>query len=277
VPLAAVVVAALSLAASAAPAPSVPALIGQKLVVRMDGTTPSASLLARVRRGQIGGVILFPFNVTSAAQLRSITANLQQAAAAGGQPKLLIAVDQEGGPIRTIPWAPPTLSPRQLRRQVRMCLLVTRTSGLSGRSSTIKGDPSPATVMPSSPARPSRARRTPCLTRRPLGPGSRPAMRTDSSTFNRGYWRLWRVLYPEQLLGLNTLVRAGRSDLRIGSSRRFMILQRAHRRLSTLPPKARCLRTSEPDASADLDLVESDHATEAARDGQHLVRPHEAR
>jgi beta-N-acetylhexosaminidase len=35
---------------------------------------------------------------------------------AGGQPKLLIAVDQEGGSIKRIPWAPPTLSAAQMGR-----------------------------------------------------------------------------------------------------------------------------------------------------------------
>ena len=39
--------------------PTLAHLIGQKLVVRMDGTTPSASLLARIRRGEVGGIILF--------------------------------------------------------------------------------------------------------------------------------------------------------------------------------------------------------------------------
>jgi beta-N-acetylhexosaminidase len=108
------VTAAASSAPAAAPAPGVARLVGQKLVVRMDGTTPSASLLARARRGHIGGVIVRGPNFTSAAQLRSIAAKLQRAAADGGQPKLLIAVDQEGGPVKTVPWLPPTLSPRQL-------------------------------------------------------------------------------------------------------------------------------------------------------------------
>jgi len=97
-----------------APAPELKELIGQKLVVRMDGTSPSAALLARARRGQIGGVILHRFNFASAAQLRAITRKLQQAAAEGAHPPLLIGVDQEGGPVKTVPWAPPTLSPRQL-------------------------------------------------------------------------------------------------------------------------------------------------------------------
>jgi beta-N-acetylhexosaminidase len=96
---------------AAATGPTTPQLIGQKLVVRMDGTTPSADLLGRIRRGEVGGVILFGANVTTASALRSLTAKLRAAAAAGGRPRLLIAVDQEGGPIKRIPWAPPTLSP----------------------------------------------------------------------------------------------------------------------------------------------------------------------
>jgi beta-N-acetylhexosaminidase len=94
--------------------PTFAQLIGQKLVVRMTGTTPSPSLLARVRAGQIGGVILFGANVTSPAQVAELSATLQAAASAGRQPRLLIATDQEGGTIKRIPWAPPTLSPPQL-------------------------------------------------------------------------------------------------------------------------------------------------------------------
>src|SRR5690349_19836230 len=107
------------LAGSTAPAggteaPTLRQLIGQKLFVRMDGTRPSASLLARARRGEIGGVIIHGFNFHSATDLRAITGDLQRAAAAGGQPTLLIAVDQEGGPVKVVPWIPPTVSPRQI-------------------------------------------------------------------------------------------------------------------------------------------------------------------
>jgi beta-N-acetylhexosaminidase len=93
--------------------PTLQQLIGQKLVVRMDGTRPSASLLARARLGQIGGVIIHRFNFDSARDLRAITGSLQRAAAAGGQPPLLIAVDQEGGRVKTVPWIPPTISASQ--------------------------------------------------------------------------------------------------------------------------------------------------------------------
>ena len=59
-------------------------LIGQKLVVRMEGTTPSADLLGRIRRGEVGGVILFSFNITTPAALVALTGKLQAAALAGG-------------------------------------------------------------------------------------------------------------------------------------------------------------------------------------------------
>ena len=95
--------------------PTLVQLVGQKLVVSMTGTTPSPSLLARARRGEIGGVIMHRFNFSSSAQLRSIAQTLQQAAAAGGQPQLLIGVDQEGGSVKTIPWLPPVRAPRRSR------------------------------------------------------------------------------------------------------------------------------------------------------------------
>jgi beta-N-acetylhexosaminidase len=103
-------------AESAAAAPTLAEMIGQKLVVRMDSATPSADLLGRIRRGEVGGIILFAPNVTTPTALIALTAQLRAAAASGGQPRLLIAVDQEGGPIKRIPWAPPTLSAPQMGR-----------------------------------------------------------------------------------------------------------------------------------------------------------------
>jgi len=111
------VVGLLSIAPVSAPAsaaPSLQHLIGQKLVVSMEGHTPSASLLDRARRGRIGGVLIHGWNFSSSTQLRSIANELQQAAAQGGQPPLLIAVDQEGGQVKTVSWIPPTLSPPQM-------------------------------------------------------------------------------------------------------------------------------------------------------------------
>jgi len=100
--------------ASATSAPSLEQLVGQRLVVAMAGTTPSPALLARVRAGQVGGVILFGANVRTSPQVRALTNALQAAARAGGRPALLIAVDQEGGGVRRIRWAPPTRSAAEL-------------------------------------------------------------------------------------------------------------------------------------------------------------------
>jgi beta-N-acetylhexosaminidase len=101
---------------TSAATPTLAQLIGQKLVVRMDGTVPSASLLGRIRRGEVGGVILFGANITTRTALIALTHKLHQAAIDGGQPALLIAVDQEGGSVKRIPWAPPTLSPPEMGR-----------------------------------------------------------------------------------------------------------------------------------------------------------------
>jgi len=88
--------------------PTLSQLVGQRLVVAFKGTTASRSLRARIRAGQIGGVILFGSNIASPSQLQALTAKLQLAARNGGQPPLLIITDQEGGLVKRIPWAPPT-------------------------------------------------------------------------------------------------------------------------------------------------------------------------
>jgi beta-N-acetylhexosaminidase len=95
-----------------APTPS--QLVGQKLMVAMSGTTPSAAILGRIQRGEIGGVVLFGANITTASQLSALTSKLQAAAKTGGQPSLLIATDQEGGSVKRVSWIPPTLSPPQM-------------------------------------------------------------------------------------------------------------------------------------------------------------------
>lgn len=85
--------------AAAAATPTLGQLVGQKFVVRMTGTTLSTDYLGRIRRGAVGGVILFGSNVTTRSALIALTGKLRAAAAAGGRPHLLIAVDQEGGAI----------------------------------------------------------------------------------------------------------------------------------------------------------------------------------
>lgn len=108
-------------------APTLEQQIGQLLVVGFRGSELAADhwVIEAVRRGTLGGVILFdkdlqqpdfPRNITSSLQLKNLTRQLQQAA---DQP-LLIAVDQEGGQVVRLHSAdgfPQTSSHMQLGRR----------------------------------------------------------------------------------------------------------------------------------------------------------------
>ena len=72
-----------------------------------DGLRPPADLRRRIARGEAAGVILFARNVRSAGQVRAVTRSLQAIERpAGLRAPLIVAVDQEGGPVRRIPGAP---------------------------------------------------------------------------------------------------------------------------------------------------------------------------
>jgi beta-N-acetylhexosaminidase len=86
--------------------------VGRKIMTGFSGTYPSSALLGRVRRGEVGGVILFGPNIGG--NLGSAIAALQKAAGDGGNPPLLIATDQEGGEVKRIPSAPPAMAPAQM-------------------------------------------------------------------------------------------------------------------------------------------------------------------
>lgn len=83
------------------------AQVGQLLVLRFAGTAPPRYVRRALRSGRAGGVVLFADNVESPGQLRALTRALQRAA--GGS--ALIATDQEGGPVRNVPWAGPVAGP----------------------------------------------------------------------------------------------------------------------------------------------------------------------
>jgi beta-N-acetylhexosaminidase len=89
-------------------------LLGQRIMVGFSGTSADRALLARIRAGHVGSVILFSQNIGSRSQLTALTRSLQQAARAGGNPPLLIATDQEGGQVKRLPSGPPDLSPPQI-------------------------------------------------------------------------------------------------------------------------------------------------------------------
>jgi beta-N-acetylhexosaminidase len=89
--------------------------VGQLLMLRFEGTTPPAYVREALRERRAAGAILFRDNVVDAGRLRALTRALR--GAAGGAPDAtgppLVAVDQEGGDIRIVPWAPPAASAPQ--------------------------------------------------------------------------------------------------------------------------------------------------------------------
>ena len=88
----------------------------QTLLVAFDGETLLPSTEEIIAAGPPGGFLLLSRNVTGAAQLTSLTASLQEAAA-GVEPGigLLIAADQEGGTVQRIHSGVPRVpSARQL-------------------------------------------------------------------------------------------------------------------------------------------------------------------
>jgi beta-N-acetylhexosaminidase len=97
---------------SAPPAPALPLeqQVGQLLVMSFDGTRAPSYIRRRLRNGEGAGVILFGPNVAGAASLRRLTRSIQRAG--GGQ--ALIAVDQEGGEIRNVPFVGPAAAQSSL-------------------------------------------------------------------------------------------------------------------------------------------------------------------
>jgi beta-N-acetylhexosaminidase len=74
---------------------------------------PSQRFLTRIRNGKMGGVILLGNGWLTQSTAATLTAELQQAACTRGEP-LLIAVDQEGGIVRRLAWAPPNEAPDEM-------------------------------------------------------------------------------------------------------------------------------------------------------------------
>lgn len=89
-------------------------LLGQRIVYSYAGTTPPASLLALIHRGEAAGVIFFGENVADPAAL-SVAIHAIRAANAQSpvHAPLLLMTDQEGGLVRRLPGAP-VLSEKQV-------------------------------------------------------------------------------------------------------------------------------------------------------------------
>lgn len=79
-------------------------LVGQKLLFAFQGReAPSPKIIAAFEKYRPGGVTLFrSMNMGTVAQLKELTASLQQLARRLEMPSLLIATDQEGGQLMAI-------------------------------------------------------------------------------------------------------------------------------------------------------------------------------
>ena len=75
---------------------------------------PTGRFLARIRGGKMGGVLFLGNDWLTRSKVKHITSELQTAACTRGEP-LLIALDQEGGVVKRLAWAPPTEAPADMK------------------------------------------------------------------------------------------------------------------------------------------------------------------
>lgn len=96
---------------------SVPEMVGQMFVVSMGGTEPDYYVEKMVRERNIGGVLLFGYNMKSEEQVKSLTTALQKLSIETDPAiPLFIAVDQEGGRIANAPWVAPQPAAAEIGR-----------------------------------------------------------------------------------------------------------------------------------------------------------------
>jgi beta-N-acetylhexosaminidase len=86
-------------------------LVGQAIVAKLGKKGADQDLLTRIRQGRVGGLIAFPRDSQT---LTADVREAQTAAKQGGNPALLVMIDQEGGDVKRLPEGPPDVSPQQL-------------------------------------------------------------------------------------------------------------------------------------------------------------------
>ena len=83
--------------------------VGRLVVLRFAGTSVPGYVREVLGEGRAAGAILFRDNLTGPDQAKRLAAGLKR----GAEGPPLIMVDQEGGDIRILPWAPPDASQAQ--------------------------------------------------------------------------------------------------------------------------------------------------------------------
>ena len=86
--------------------------VGRLVALRFDGTSAPDYVREVLGEGRAAGAILFRDNLTDPAPGAGLTGQLRR----GAEGPPLICVDQEGGDIRILPWAPPERSQAAHRR-----------------------------------------------------------------------------------------------------------------------------------------------------------------
>jgi beta-N-acetylhexosaminidase len=109
-------------------------LVGQRIVSGYVGTTPPKSVLRAARAGRIGGVILFSNNIPNTRVAARAINRLQRWAKDGGNPPLLVMIDQEGGIVQRLPQIPPTRSPASIGRSSNPAAVATSQGRATGRA-----------------------------------------------------------------------------------------------------------------------------------------------
>jgi beta-N-acetylhexosaminidase len=87
---------------------SVEEMVGQMFLVSVGGTEPDYYIEKMVRERNIGGVILFSYNMKGEGQTTSLVCGLQELSMqTKPEIPLFVAVDQEGGDVASAPWVAP--------------------------------------------------------------------------------------------------------------------------------------------------------------------------
>lgn len=82
--------------------------VGQMFVVGVSGTEPDYYIEKMVRERNIGGILLFGYNMESVEGTRAMTDSLQRLSMATEPAMpLFVAVDHEGGLVQSAPWVQP--------------------------------------------------------------------------------------------------------------------------------------------------------------------------
>ncbi len=93
-------------------------MVGQMFVVSVGGTEPDYYIEKMVRERNVGGVILFGYNMKSERQVESLTHSLQDLSMRTDPAvPLFVAVDQEGGDIASAPWVAPEPAAAEVGRR----------------------------------------------------------------------------------------------------------------------------------------------------------------